>query len=72
MRDGGAASRYAAATVAPGTHAPTRVTLAEFLVWDPRDPTGRTRQSIDGEKARRPRLSLLHAANSWMVRPRAP
>lgn len=30
-------------------HVPTRMTLDEFLSWDPRDLTGRTWQLIDGE-----------------------
>lgn len=42
---------YAAGMVALRTHAPTRMTLDEFLAWDPHDPSGRAWQLIDGEPA---------------------
>jgi Uma2 family endonuclease len=35
--------------VALRKHLPTRMTRDEFLEWDPRDPSGRTWQLIDGE-----------------------
>ena len=35
--------------VALRKRAPTRMTVDEFLAWDPHDPTGRTWQLIDGE-----------------------
>src|SRR5580693_8836515 len=35
--------------VALRKHAPARMTLDEFLSWDPHDPSGRTWQLIHGE-----------------------
>ena len=43
-------------------HVPTRMTLGEFLSWDPRDPTGRTWQLIDGEPVAMAPRSEVHGA----------
>jgi Uma2 family endonuclease len=43
-------------------HAPTRMTLMEFLSWDPRDPTGRTWQLIDGEPVAMAPGNVTHGA----------
>ena len=61
-RDIGAARRYAAAMVALRKHAPTRMSLDEFLAWDSRDPAGRTWQLIDGEPVAMAPANTTHAA----------
>jgi len=43
-------------------HAPARMTLDEFLSWDPRDPTGRIWQLIDGEPVAMAPANTTHAA----------
>lgn len=43
-------------------HAPARMTLDEFLAWDPRDPTGRVWQLIDGEPVALALANTTHAA----------
>lgn len=48
--------------VALRRHAPTRMTLDEFLAWDPRDPTGCTWQLIDGEPVAMAPANTTHAA----------
>jgi Uma2 family endonuclease len=48
--------------VALRKHAPARMTLTEFLSWDPADPSGRTWQLIDGEPAAMAPGSETHAA----------
>ena len=48
--------------VALRKHAPTRMTLTEFLSWDPADPSGRTWQLIDGEPVAMAPGSETHAA----------
>ncbi len=48
--------------VALRKHAPARMTLTEFLSWDPADPSGRTWQLIDGEPRAMAPTSEPHAA----------
>src|SRR5580698_6031783 len=48
--------------VALRKHAPARMTLNEFLEWDPGDRTRRTWQLIDGEPAAMAPGSETHAA----------
>jgi Uma2 family endonuclease len=48
--------------VALRKHAPTRMTMAEFLSWDPGDATGRTWQLIDGEPVAMAPGSETHGA----------
>jgi len=43
-------------------HAPTRMTLAEFLSWDPRDPSGRRWQLVDGEPVAMAPGNVTHGA----------
>jgi Uma2 family endonuclease len=48
--------------VALRKHAPARMTLTEFLSWDPADPSGRAWQLIDGEPMAMAPASEPHAA----------
>ena len=48
--------------VALRKHAPARMTLTEFLAWDPEDQTGRSWQLIDGEPMAMAPGSETHAA----------
>jgi|SRR5271165_399016 len=48
--------------VALRKHAPARMTLTEFLSWDPADPSGRAWQLIDGEPVAMAPASETHAA----------
>jgi Uma2 family endonuclease len=48
--------------VALRKRAPARMTLIEFLSWDPGDPTGRTWQLIDGEPVAMAPGSETHGA----------
>jgi Uma2 family endonuclease len=48
--------------VALRKHAPARMTLPEFLSWDPEDPSGRPWQLIDGEPTAMAPGSETHAA----------
>ena len=48
--------------VALRKRAPARMTLSEFLSWDPGDPTGRTWQLIDGEPVAMAPGSETHGA----------
>lgn len=48
--------------VAVRRHAPARMTLPEFLVWNPADPSGRTWQLLDGEPIAMAPGSETHAA----------
>ena len=48
--------------VALRKHAPARMTLTEFLSWDPDDQTGRSWQLIDGEPVAMAPGSETHAA----------
>jgi Uma2 family endonuclease len=48
--------------VAVRKHAPARMTLNAFLVWDPGDRTGRTWQLIDGEAVPKPPSSDCRGA----------
>jgi Uma2 family endonuclease len=48
--------------VALRKHAPARMTLTEFLSWDPADPSGRAWQLIDGEPVAMTPASETHAA----------
>jgi Uma2 family endonuclease len=48
--------------VALRKHAPARMTLTEFLSWDPADPSGRAWQLIDGEPVAMAPGSETHAA----------
>lgn len=48
--------------VALRKHAPARMTLTEFLSWDPADPSGQAWQLIDGEPVAMAPGSETHAA----------
>jgi Uma2 family endonuclease len=48
--------------VALRAHAPARMTLTEFLSWDPVDPSGRPWQLVDGEPVAMAPGSETHAA----------
>jgi Uma2 family endonuclease len=48
--------------VAVRKHPPARMTLDEFLSWDPRDPTGRVWQLVDGEPVAMAPGSATHGA----------
>src|SRR5208337_3162725 len=48
--------------VALRKHVPARMTLTEFLSWDPADPAGRAWQLIDGEPVAMAPASETHAA----------
>jgi Uma2 family endonuclease len=43
-------------------HPPARITLAEFFVWDPEDPSVRSWQLIDGEPAAMSPATEAHGA----------
>ena len=48
--------------VALRAHTPARMTLTEFLAWDPADPSGRPWQLVDGEPVAVAPASESHAA----------
>jgi hypothetical protein len=59
--DSGAVQCYALRIVAIRKPAPSRMTLDEFLAWDPSDQTGCTWQLIDGEPVAMAPGSETHA-----------
>ncbi len=53
---------YTSAMIALRKHAPARMTLTEFLDWNPGEPSGRTWQLIDGEPVAMAPGTETHAA----------